>query len=188
MNEDDKILDLDGLWEDDTITIDDSTTYANVVTSYSSPLSTSLTGGFSYFPSPATAISVTGGRGSGGTLTTTSGGSLMWNNPNATVTATASPYTVSTGLNSSNWLGNIHVGDHQAGLRVNGDATFEGDITFKGVSMSDRLDAIEERLGILRPNNDLEGKWEKLKALGDEYRKLEQEILEGEKVWDILKR
>ena len=93
-----------------------------------------------------------------------------------------------TTLTSGNWLGNIHVGDHQAGLRVNGDATFEGDITVKGVSLSDRFDAIEERLGILRPNNDLEGKWEKLKALGDEYRALEKDILEKEKIWDMLKK
>jgi hypothetical protein len=54
--------------------------------------------------------------------------------------------------------------------------------------MSDRLDAIEERLGILRPNNDLEGKWENLKALGDEYRALEKDILEKEKIWDLLKK
>ena len=51
-----------------------------------------------------------------------------------------------------------------------------------------RLDAIEERLGILRPNNDLEGKWEKLKSLGDEYRALEKDILEKEKIWDLIKK
>lgn len=51
-----------------------------------------------------------------------------------------------------------------------------------------RLDAIEERLGILRPNNDLEGKWEKLKALGDEYRALEKDILEKEKIWDLINK
>jgi len=54
--------------------------------------------------------------------------------------------------------------------------------------LDERLNAIEERLGILRPNNDLEGRWEKLKALGEEYRKLEKEILEGESIWDTLKK
>jgi hypothetical protein len=54
--------------------------------------------------------------------------------------------------------------------------------------LDDRLTAIEERLGILRPNNDLEGKWDKLKALGEEYRRMEKEILEGEKIWATLKK
>jgi hypothetical protein len=76
----------------------------------------------------------------------------------------------------------------QGKLTVSGDATFDGEVTIRGVKLDDRLTAIEERLGILRPNNDLEGKWEKLKALGEEYRKLEQEILEGENIWDILKK
>lgn len=73
-------------------------------------------------------------------------------------------------------------------VRVSGDAEFDGDIKIKGVSLLDRLDAIEERLAILRPNNDLESKWEKLKALGDEYRALEKNILEKEKIWDLIKK
>lgn len=73
-------------------------------------------------------------------------------------------------------------------MKVDGDAEFNGDIKIKGVNLTERLDAIEERLGILRPNNDLEGKWENLKKLGEEYRKLEKEILEKEQVWDLLKK
>ena len=73
-------------------------------------------------------------------------------------------------------------------LKVTGNAEFEGEVTIRGVKLDERLDAIEERLGILRPNNDLEGKWEKLKALGDEYRALEKDILEKEKIWDLLKK
>ena len=73
-------------------------------------------------------------------------------------------------------------------FRVSEDAEFDGDIKIKGVSLLDRLDTIEERLAILRPNNDLESKWEKLKALGDEYRALEKDILEKEKIWDLIKK
>jgi hypothetical protein len=73
-------------------------------------------------------------------------------------------------------------------LKVAGDAEFDGDVKIKGVNLTSRLDAIEERLGILRPNNDLEGKWEKLKALGEEYRALEKDILEKEKIWDLLRK
>ena len=69
-----------------------------------------------------------------------------------------------------------------------GDAEFEGEVTIRGVKLDERLDAIEQRLGILRPNNDLEGRWEALKALGEEYRKLEKELLEGEQIWSTLKK
>lgn len=180
MNEDDLYgLDtvvLGGYSDDDTITITSNDTVS--LTDYSSPLKTSLTGGYSYSASPATSISVTGGS-VGATLSTTNTGSLLWNNP--TYTATASPYANAT----TGWTTAYN---QPQVLKVSGDAEFEGDIKIKGVSMSDRLDAIEERLGILRPNNDLEGKWEKLKKLGEEYRKLEKEILEGESIWDMLKK
>lgn len=73
-------------------------------------------------------------------------------------------------------------------LRVEGDAEFNGDITVKGVKLGERLDEIEKRLAILRPNSDLENRWEELKALGEKYRELEREILEKEQVWDLLKK
>jgi hypothetical protein len=40
----------------------------------------------------------------------------------------------------------------------------------------------------MRPNADLEQRWDDLKALGDRYRELEKEILEKEKIWDLLKK
>lgn len=122
----------------------------------------------------------------GATLSTSGLGFPNWTNN--TITATASPYTIAagTGINSTgNWTS---YNNQPQVLKVAGNAEFDGDIKIKGVDLADRLDAIEERLAILRPNHDLEGKWEKLKALGDEYRKLEQEILKGENMWDILKR
>ncbi len=177
MNEDDlwgtDTIVLGGSTDDDTITIsgldlDDGYTY-------SSPLSTSLTNGYAYSGTLGTAYS---NATVGATLSTTLNNGLLWNNP--TYTSTASPYTTATNWTTYNNQPQV--------LRVSGDAEFEGDIKIKGVSMSDRLDAIEERLGILRPNNHLEGKWEKLKKLGEEYRKLEKEILEGENIWDMLKK
>lgn len=45
---------------------------------------------------------------------------------------------------------------------------------------------IEQRLGILRPNVELEDRWEELKQLGDRYRELEKELLGKEKIWDII--
>ena len=145
------------------------------LTDWDSPLTTSLN--TSMYPSAT--LGTVGSVGTvGATLSTTLNNGLLWSNP--TYTATASPYTITTGTTTYNNAAQV--------LKVSGDAEFEGDIKIKGVSMSDRLDAIEERLGILRPNNDLEGKWEKLKELGDEYRRLEKEILEKESIWETLKK
>ena len=73
-------------------------------------------------------------------------------------------------------------------LYVKGNAVFEGDITLQGVNLSERLDKIEERLGILHPNKELEDRWAELKELGIRYKELEKEILDKEKVWKILKK
>jgi hypothetical protein len=171
---------LGGSTKDDTITL----------TGWDSPLSTSLSTDYSYSATLGTPSSIAAcgtsaaGGGGAGSLSTTitgggGGGSLMWG---GTVTsASPSIYTnQTTGWTTYNNQPSI--------MKVECDAEFKGEVTIRGVKLDERLNAIEERLGILRPNNDLEGKWEKLKALGEEYRKLEQEILEGENIWDILKK
>ena len=73
-------------------------------------------------------------------------------------------------------------------LQVKGDAEFEGDVKLKGKSLDKTLTRIEERLAILHVNTRLEKKWKKLKELGDQYRELEADILEKEKIVEILKR
>jgi hypothetical protein len=73
-------------------------------------------------------------------------------------------------------------------LQVKGDAEFEGDVTIKGKSIKESLEKIEEKLAILHPNEELEAKWEKLRGLRKMYMELEQEIIEKEKMWDILKK
>jgi hypothetical protein len=117
-----------------------------------------------------------------GTLSTTitSGNATTWTATTVPYpmngTRTNGGYSFSTGYNMPNTL------------KVSGDAEIEGELKLQGVSLSSRLDKIEERLGILRPNDSLEEKWEELKALGERYRELEKEILEKEKIWDLLKR
>jgi len=73
-------------------------------------------------------------------------------------------------------------------LHVKGDAEFEGDIKLKGQSLNDILDKIEERLAILHPNINLEEKWENLRELRKQYRELEADIMEKEKIMEILKQ
>jgi len=73
-------------------------------------------------------------------------------------------------------------------LHVKGDAEFEGEVKIKGINLSDTLDKLEERLAILHPNERLEEKWVKLKELRKQYMELETDILEKEKIMEILKR
>lgn len=164
--------------DDDNITLSD----------WRSPPSTSLRGALStslnasmYPPATlGTATNATSGGGGVGTLSTSvNNNGLLWN---GTITSAGqSVYTnQTTGWTTYNNQPQV--------LKVAGDAEFEGEVKIRGVKLDERLNAIEERLGILRPNNDLEGKWEKLKALGEEYRRLEQEILEGESIWATLKK
>ncbi len=86
----------------------------------------------------------------------------------------------------TNIVGNLS--SSSGALNVTGDAKFEGEITMKGVKLSETLAKIEERLAILHPNPKLEDKWDELKELGKRYKELEAEIIEKEKVWAILKR
>ena len=109
-----------------------------------------------------------------------------------TVTSTGSgssgQYLQSNGINSTWASPTWTVGDYaNSSLQVRGDANFEGDVKIKGKSIIDLINNIEQRLAILHPNTELENKWEDLKKLGDMYRQLEQEIIEKEKMWAILK-
>ena len=73
-------------------------------------------------------------------------------------------------------------------LQVQGDANFEGDVKIKGKSLVESLEKIEEKLAILHPNIELEEKWEQLRELRRQYMELEKDIIEKEKIWDILKK
>jgi len=83
---------------------------------------------------------------------------------------------------------NVSTGVNTPTITVTGDAEFKGNVTVKGVSLSELLQNIEQRLAILHPNEKLEEKWEKLKELGNQYRELENEILHSEEMWKILKK
>ena len=92
------------------------------------------------------------------------------------------------GLNGTSGISLSEPSLSGASLQVKGDADFEGEVTIKGKNLSEMLEKIEERLAILHPNPELEDKWDELKELGKRYKELEQEIIEKEKVWSILKK
>jgi hypothetical protein len=62
-----------------------------------------------------------------------------------------------------------------------------GDIKIAGKSLSDAIEKIEARLGILNPNPELENRWDQLKVLRKQYMDLEKDLLEKEKLMKILK-
>ena len=109
--------------------------------------------------------------------------------PNATYAGGGGVYTT-TGTSSPFWNDTISISNHQptGTLHVKGDAEFEGDIKLKGKSLDKTLAKLEERLAILHPNERLEEKWEKLKELRKQYMELEADIIEKEKIMEILKR
>lgn len=110
------------------------------------------------------------------------------------------PVTIGTGIYTTNntspynynytGIDTISISDYtnNQSLYVNGDANFEGDVKIKGKSLVDSLEKIEEKLAILRPNEELEAKWDQLRDLRKQYMELEKEIIAKEKVWDILKK
>lgn len=73
-------------------------------------------------------------------------------------------------------------------LQVKGDSEFEGDITVQGRSLTEFMDAVEQRLNILRPNTALESEWDQLRELGEQYRALEQQLTEQAEMWATLGR
>ena len=63
----------------------------------------------------------------------------------------------------------------------------DADLEINGKSLIKTLDKIEARLGIIEDNPKLEADWQELKKLGDQYRKLEQSIMEKLQTYNSLK-
>lgn len=123
-------------------------------------------------------ITLTSTTGAAGQVYTTTGtGGVYWGNLNGTSATNSSWATISADPNLQGQT-----------LSVRGNAEFDGDIKIKGKSLNDSLERIEERLAILRPNEELEEKWENLRALRNAYKELEAEIIEKESMWAILKK
>ena len=104
-------------------------------------------------------------------------------------TNVTTPYTYTVGTSPVTWSTVADGTDLKPStLSVKGDAEFEGDLKIQGKSLKESLEAIEARLAILRPNEELEEKWEQLRGLRKMYMELEAEIIEKEKMWAILKK
>ena len=103
----------------------------------------------------------TGGHGGGGTCYNTTGSYSVdntWSNPNS------------------------------GKVVITGDCEFKGNITWKDRDLREWFESIETRLGMLQPNLKLEAEWDELAKIRRQYVKLERELLEKQRVFDILKK
>lgn len=106
----------------------------------------------------------------------------------ANIAPSASTLSVFSGPGADYKWNNVGITNIQSTLKVNGDADFDGDIRVKGQSITEAFDKINERLNILVPNEKLEKEWSDLAELRQRYVELEREILEKQRVFDILKK
>jgi hypothetical protein len=72
-------------------------------------------------------------------------------------------------------------------IQVKGDAEFLGNIRIKGRNLTDWLETVDSRLGILHIDSELESEFDELRALGDAYREAERRFNEQKRVYEILK-
>jgi hypothetical protein len=117
-----------------------------------------------------------------------SGGSIT--SPYTTTTTVPNGgYTLSTGAGSG-YKWSTGTTNTNATVEINADGMKikeGGDITIGGKSLSEAINKIEERLGILHPNSALEERWDKLKELRQQYIEMERDLLEKDKLMKILK-
>jgi hypothetical protein len=156
----------DSLTVSDSIYLDlgDDSATESVITSTALPpisLDDIITTSTITLPSPST-FTISGGGGSGST---------MWNY--------GGNYSSSGIYTQSN--SNVHI--DADGLTMKEGA----DIKIGSRSLTQSIEKIEERLGILKPNPELEDRWEQLKELRKQYQELEKDLLEKEKIMKILK-
>ena len=114
-------------------------------------------------------------------------GNITLSMPGSTSSAT---YSIGGGTGySSGYSPNWNTGgtSPSTGITVSGDAKFDGNIHMNGRNLTDVFAVIESRLGILQPNPALEQEWEELHDLRMKYVKLERELMEKQRIFDILK-
>ena len=96
-------------------------------------------------------------------------------------------YTIGAGTTTS-WSTSANYNNATVMIDSDGVEIKEGgDIKIGGKSLTKAIEQIEERLGILHPNPELEERWDKLKELRKQYMELEKDLLEKEKIMKILK-
>jgi hypothetical protein len=100
---------------------------------------------------------------------------------NTAITGTPYPnVTLSAGTNAQPWFNT----NASPKIKLDGEGA---DIVVNGHSLVDAINDIRARLNCLQINPALEKEWNELRALGDQYRELEKQILAKQATWDRLK-
>lgn len=108
--------------------------------------------------------------------------------------STLSPLNCSSSLLNSNSIGPLTISPSSttdAKVKITGKGIFleeDSDLHIGDRSLKDFMQQIESRLAMLCPVPMLESEWTELKQLGDQYRKLQKDIEEKMKTWNILQR
>jgi hypothetical protein len=116
-------------------------------------------------------------------------GSTMISNGGYTIGtgSTTVPYTWSTTTGAGTGY-SFNTAPNTVHINTDGLTMAEGtDITVGGKSLTKAIEQIEERLGILHPNPELEERWDQLKELRKQYIEMEKDLLEKDKLMKILK-
>ena len=116
--------------------------------------------------------------------TISNGGTFSYTTPNSYSQANA-VWTTNTTVGLGNWnIGSSNTVP-SAQLNLIGD---NADIVINGQSLNATLSAIQERMGMLVPNPEVEAEWDQLRELGERYRELEKLCKEKSTVWNKLKK
>ena len=106
---------------------------------------------------------------------------------NAIIGGSGSTYSV-FGVSTDYTWSSPTMTQNGAKIHVQGDAVFEGNITWQDRDMREWFESVESRLAILNPNPELEQEWSELAELRMKYVELERRLLEKQQVFDILKK
>lgn len=106
---------------------------------------------------------------------------------NVTIGGTGGTYSVFGASTDYTWSG-PNTTQTSTKIHVQGDAVFEGNITWQDRDMREWFESVESRLAILHPDPDLEAEWSELAELRMKYVELERDIRAKQRVFDILKK
>jgi hypothetical protein len=109
-------------------------------------------------------------------------GNITINAASTSATTFAPTWTTSATMNIPN--ANALTVDYSGRVDLKGE---KADITINGVSLNATLKLIQDRLGLLIPNPEMEAEFDELRALSEQYQKLEAECREKMRVWNTLK-
>jgi len=112
--------------------------------------------------------------------------------PTITISSLNTNSVLTNGTSGPFWANTISSIGSTNPMSVDQTGTIElrgenADIKVNGESMMETLRGIQDRLNMLRPNQELEAEWDQLRELGNQYRKLEVEFKEKSKMWKTLK-